>query len=102
MILTKPATVNVLAHAVALVTDTSQQLPGVNDAYADGARGIIVQNIDLVQSLWLALDGTNAEVDYGIRFEPRSAWTLYLDDVRLVRVIAPANESAKVSVTFLR
>ncbi|WP_172991881.1 hypothetical protein [Lacipirellula parvula] len=52
--------------------------------------------------LWIALDGSDAAVDYAIRFEPRGVWIWYLTDLAAVRVIATPGNSAKIGVTWLR
>jgi hypothetical protein len=103
MQLVKPAAAECLGHSTATVTDTSQQLPGVDDAFSAGARMVLLVNIDsLGSAVWVSMDGEPAAVDRGVRLYESHRLELTLDDVRKIRVVAPPATGCKLSVSYFR
>jgi hypothetical protein len=102
--LVKNAPVVFLAHATATIDDTSQQLPGVDDAHAAGARGVILQDIETAPNspLWLTLDDSAAAEYTGIKLEPSVICWFVTDDVRKAHVAAPTGTANRLSVTYFR
>ncbi|MBX3427583.1 MAG: hypothetical protein KF688_18025 [Pirellulales bacterium] len=99
----KPATVVCLGHSTATITDTSQQLPDVDNAHAAGARMVLLANIDsLGSAVWVSMDGEDAAVDRGVRLYESHRLELTLDDIRKIRVVAPPNTGCKLSASYFR